>query len=360
MTRDEILKKIREAKRSEQTELVFSFDEIGEVPPEIGQLTSLKSLSLYGNQLASLPETIGQLTSLETLDLRNNQLTTLPETIGKLTSLKSLYLQGNQLASLPPSLANLSSLLELDLDKNDGLGIPPDVLESRADPAKLLDYYFRVQRGQKPLNEAKLVLVGRGGVGKTSLVNRLVDDRFDPREEKTEGIKITKWPLRLPGNEEVRLNIWDFGGQEIMHATHQFFLTHRSLYLLVLNGREGGEDADAEYWLRLIESFAGDSPVIVVLNKFKQHPFALNRRGLQQKFPAIRDFVQTDCAKPLGIEKLRRTIERETDRLKHLRDAFPAAWFSIKGSRVRVLPGTPIKSRGYAKPLDPGEIVSHQ
>ena len=54
------------------------------------------------------------------------------------------------------------------------------------------------------------------------------------------------------------LNIWDFGGQEIMHATHQFFLTQRSLYLLVINGREGGEDADAEYWLKLIESFGGE------------------------------------------------------------------------------------------------------
>ena len=74
------------------------------------------------------------------------------------------------------------------------------------------------------------------------------------------------------GHEHVRLNIWDFGGQEIMHATHQFFLTQRSLYLLVLNGREGGEDADADYWLRLIDSFGAESPVIVVLNKIKAHP----------------------------------------------------------------------------------------
>jgi internalin A len=85
-------------------------------------------------------------------------------------------------------------------------------------------------------------------------------------QKKTEGIQITPWSLKLNG-EEVRLHVWDFGGQEIMHATHQFFLTERSLYLLVLNGREGGEDADADYWLRLIESFGGNSPVIVVLNK---------------------------------------------------------------------------------------------
>jgi len=180
------------------------------------------------------------------------------------------------------------------------------------------------------LNEAKLILVGRGAVGKTSIVNRLMYNRFDPNETKTEGINITEWKVQLNGKEDARLNIWDFGGQEIMHATHQFFLTQRSLYLLVLNGREGGEDADAEYWLRLIASFGVESPVIVVLNKIKTHPFDLNRRGLQQKYPNIRDLIKTDCSDGTGVAELRQVIERETDRLEHLRDAFPAAWFSIK------------------------------
>ena len=186
-----------------------------------------------------------------------------------------------------------------------------------------------MQVGKRPLNEAKLILVGRGGVGKTSIVNQLVHNIFKP-EKKTEGIKITGWPLTLNTNENVRLNIWDFGGQEIMHHTHQFFLTQRSLYLLVLNGREGQEDADAEYWLKLIESFGGESPVIIVLNKIKEHPFDVNRRALQQKYPMIRDFIKTDCESGTGLKQLRKAIERETDRLEHLRDAFPSAWFAIK------------------------------
>ena len=81
-----------------------------------------------------------------------------------------------------------------------------------------------------------------------------------PGEKKTDGIKIIEWPVRLNTEEDVRLNVWDFGGQEIMHATHQFFLSQRSRYLLVLNGRGGIQEADAEYWLRLIESFGDESP----------------------------------------------------------------------------------------------------
>jgi internalin A len=297
-------------------------------------------LNLSRKNLTELPESIGQLTQLQYLDLFNNQLTEIPESIGQLTQLQLLDFSFNQLTQLPEFLLHLASLKELYLHGNDALGLPAEVLGPHlsdsyyqgfqpAKPADILEYYFRVRGGARPLNEAKLILVGRGAVGKTSVVNRLVHSLFQP-EKKTEGIKITEWPISLNEHENVRLNIWDFGGQEIMHATHQFFLTQRSLYLLVLNGREGGEDADAEYWLKLIESFGGESPVIVVLNKIKEHPFDVNRRALQQKYPAIRDFIKTDCEDGTGIEELHKVINSETDQLKHLRDAFPASWFGIK------------------------------
>lgn len=316
-----------------------------QVKIEEAHRSGAKTLKLGMMNLTELPEAIGQLTQLKTLSLANNQLTEFPEVIGQLTQLRRLVLEENRLTKMPESLRNLDSLEEIYLHKNDKLNLPEELLGPTWDavilkrggkriqptkPGMILDYYFRVLGGRRPLNEAKLILVGRGGVGKTSLVNRLLHDHFSKNEKKTDGIKITEWGFRLQRNEDVRLNIWDFGGQEIMHATHQFFLTKRSLYLLVLNGREGGEDADAEYWLKLIVSFGIDSPVIVVLNKIKEHAFDLNRRALQKKYPVIRDFIRTDCEDGTGIDKLHNTIKRETDRLEHLRDDFPASWFTIK------------------------------
>ncbi len=297
------------------------------------------TLDLSNKNLTTLPESISQLSQLQRLYLNANQLTTLPESISHLSQLQELFLDYNQLTTLPESLRNLEQLARLYLHGNSALGLPAEVLgptwreypATPAKPAEILEYYFRTRGERRPLNEAKLILVGRGAMGKTSIVNRLVHNRFDKDERKTEGINITEWLLRLNDKEQVRLNVWDFGGQEIMHATHQFFLTQRSLYLLVLNGREGGEDTDADYWLKLVESFGGDSPVIVVLNKIKEHPFDLNRRALQQKYPAIREFIKTECEDPpCGFEELHKAIVRETDRLEHLRDAFPASWFTIK------------------------------
>jgi internalin A len=325
--------------------LDFDNNQLSTLPEKIGQLTQLQLLSLSGNQLSELPESISQLTQLQLLALENNKLRILPESIGQLARLLELALQSNQLIGLPESLRGLKSLEELYLHNNELLGLPAEALgptwqnvhDTGAKPAKpseILDYYFRVKR---PLNEAKLILVGRGAVGKTSLVNKLVFNLFKD-EKKTEGIKITEWKICLHTNEDVQLNVWDFGGQEIMHATHQFFLTQRSLYLLVLNGREGGEDADAEYWLKLIESFGDESPVIIVMNKIKEHPFDLNRRALMQKYPFIVNdsFIRTDCEDGTGCEELRRIIERETDRLEHLRDSFPESWFSIKDKLSRI------------------------
>lgn len=311
------------------------------LPESIGQLQQLQRLDVSNNQLAELPGSIGQLKQLFDLNLSGNRLVRLPESIGRLEQLEHLYLHDNQLTSLPESIKQLKTLKELYLQGNDDLGIPIEVVAAplqyalgreakSVKPSEILNYYFRLRSDRRPLNEAKLILVGRGAVGKTSIANQLVLKKFRKTEKKTDGIQITQWPIRLNGKEDVRLNVWDFGGQEIMHATHQFFLTQRSLYLVVINGREGGEDADADYWLKLIESFGGESPVIVVLNKIKEHPFDLNRRALQQKYPAIREFIKTDCANGFGISDLRKAIGRETDRLENLRDAFPASWFKIK------------------------------
>ena len=322
------------------TWLDLNYNQLTILPESLGQLINLTWLALDHNQLVAIPASLRQLTNLPQLNLSYNQLTTLPESLGQLTNLKRLDLSCNQLTVLPESLGQLINLERLFLQGNVQLGLSNEVLgpggkevdygATAANPQDILNYYFRVLANRQPLNEAKLILVGFGAVGKTSLANRLIHKKFDPKSVKTEGIQITQWPIILNDSEDIKLHVWDFGGQEIMHSTHQFFLTERSLYLLVLNGRQGHEDADAEYWLELIQSFGGDSPVLVVLNKIKEHPFDVNRGALQQKFPNIREFIATDCETGQGIDHLRTAIERETDALEHLRDPFPASWVAIK------------------------------
>lgn len=319
---------------------------LSELPESIGRLTQLRHLFVYGNSLTALPDSIAKLTGLFTLSLNSNRFTTVPPVITKMTHLRVLSLENNDLTELPFELTALADLRRLNLLRNPRLGIPPEILSQGSDPSgpnapEILTYLARLY-GPVPkrrLNEAKLLLVGQGGVGKTSLVRMLTEGRADARELKTEGIEITRWtrPLR---DETIRLNIWDFGGQEILHATHQFFLTKRSIYVLVLDARQGEREGRIEYWLKIIESFGGDSPCIVVVNHSDEHRLDLNIRGLNAKYPnRIVAFVETSCFGDFqerpgvvgnGIDGLKASVQEALSRLPHLRDSLPTEWFEVK------------------------------
>ncbi|MFA6561222.1 MAG: COR domain-containing protein [Verrucomicrobiia bacterium] len=295
----------------------------------IGSLVNLRELAIARLGLTRVPDWVRGLRNLETLYLFNNRLTELPEWLCELAHLQYLSVHGNRLESLPTSILQLRSLRHLNIRGNPALRLPTEIVDSD-DPWKILTYYARIQgpEDRQPLNEFKLILVGRGGVGKTTLVHRLVADKYK-EFRRTPGINITKWPARIDG-EDVRAHVWDFGGQEIMHGTHRFFMTERALYLMLISGREGTEDHDAEYWLSLVRSFGGDAPVLVLLHKWDDYHFELNRELLREKYGRGLVFLETDSKSGFGIRELRDHICRQAKKLSGLKSAWPAEWRRIK------------------------------
>jgi internalin A len=296
----------------------------------LGQLESLRSLDLSRMGLTQVPDWVRRLRNLQFLLILDNDLTTLPDWLGELTRLRFINAAINRLRALPASLLRLKALEQLSLADNPELGLPPEILAS-ANPQRILDYYLRSAgpgASRQPLNEFKLVLVGRGGVGKTTLVHRLLTDEYQ-EFTRTAGIQISQWPMEI-GGERVRAHVWDFGGQEIMHGTHRFFMTERALYLVLISGREGSEDPDAEYWLSMVRSFASDVPVIVLLHKWSDYRFELNRELLREKYGRNLVFLETDSETGRGIAKLRGQIRQLATKLPGLRAAWPSAWRRIK------------------------------
>jgi internalin A len=298
------------------------------VPDSLRALPAIDLLELRDNDIEELPTWIGELSALKGLSLDGNKLRTLPDEIGSLKNLKLLWLWGNQLEELPETLRSLP-LEQIALEGNPKLGLPESILRRPAD--EVLRYYFesRAEKG-RPLLELKLLVVGRGKAGKTTLIKQLAGEKVDKNESETHSIAIRELMLDCPRGF-VRTRAWDFGGQEILHSTHQFFLTERSLYLLVLEPRTGSAQRDAEYWLKLIETQGGGSPVIVVMNWSRGQNWKVDEVKLRRKFPFIVDFLSTDALHGEGIDQLRTTMHEVVEaRMSDVWLPFPLRWREIK------------------------------
>ena len=254
------------------TALILSGNCLTELPAEIGNLASLESLDckfewmtqLYYYKIKSVPPEIGRLASLKTVNLSGNGLRTLPTEFGRLAKLETLHLANNQIQSLPPALGRLTELHLLTLSGNPLSSPPQEIVKQGTRP---IVAFLRSQlKGSRKQWRAKLVVVGEPGAGKTSLLRRMRGDSFSSIEQTTEGV--TNLPIKLPHPEQpntvMELEAWDFGGQQIYHATHQFFLSGGTLFLLVWNAREGWLKGRLEYWLNMIRSHAPESRILII------------------------------------------------------------------------------------------------
>jgi Leucine rich repeat len=103
----------------------------GRIPNDLGLLTSMTSLQLWGNKMTdTIPSSLVAMTDLVSLGLDSNLLAgTIPSSLGTLTALTDLSLSGNQLiGTIPSSLGALTALTSLQLWDNQLIGTIPSSL----------------------------------------------------------------------------------------------------------------------------------------------------------------------------------------------------------------------------------------
>lgn len=236
-------------------------------------------------------------------------------------------------------------------------------------PKRIARYLRQVAAGPtQPLGEAKVLVVGPGGHGKSSLIEHLREGTFATGKVTTEGVKVSRWTMPAAGEQgELRLNVWDFGGQEIQYATHEFFLTERAVYVLVFQPRDDMATAQGlYYWLDLIHLMAPEAPVIVALSKQDEYEGHVNDAGdLKQLHPKLVEFLPISCKEggrcADNLPRLRELVERTVrNELGHVRYRLPQAWMQVKAELER--PGRDhlgyagfqelCRARGIADPED--------
>lgn len=259
--------------------------------------------------------------------------------------MQALNLSDNKLREfrLPEGMSNLQSL---NLDDN-ALTFPPKEIQKQGNEGMLQYLKGLIVQGTRDVYEVKLLIVGEGETGKTTFWNKLQNPKYPcplPQDQQpsTIGISIKEgWEFDHPDHPGTKflVNLWDFGGQEVQYMTHQFFLTRRSFYVLLADGRR--ESNNFMYWFKIINLLGCDPrekqamPVLVLLNE-KGNPNA--------KYPYDPEEIKTGFSR---LEVIRRQVDFSimddrmeglpalirdllAHRLGHLPLEIPAFWDKVR------------------------------
>jgi GTPase SAR1 family protein len=355
---------------SELLSLNVSNNELEKLPDCIGNIISLRELILLNNQLRSLPHSIGQLQSLESLNLSLNLLQDLPESLGDLTNLEALNLTGNHLTRIPESIGNLKKLKELAFSSNNLVDLPGSLIQLNSfdkivethrldlgnqfnselaaaykNGINSLKSYLRAKAtAQITLNEAKLILIGEGEVGKTCLTDALLSTRW-AEHQSTHGIQIRPIKLIVPESQkEIILNSWDFGGQRVYRPTHQLFFSAPAVYLVVWKPREGSQQGFVKEWIQLVKRREPSAKIIVVATHGgpKQRQPDIDREELWDLFgkDTVIGFFFVDSkpdkrGKRTGIEELKQAIASVAAKLPEVGRSVPKSFVDVRAALQR-------------------------
>jgi small GTP-binding protein len=148
---------------------------------------------------------------------------------------------------------------------------------------------------------AKAVVVGDAAVGKTSLLVRYVKGIFNPTYILTIGVAFHVKDILL-GENVLRLQLWDTGGQERFGPIRQLYYRGTKGVLLVYD-RSNRESFDrAAYWLKEVQRGCGDVPIVLVANKADLNAVVVATEG--QEFANEHDlgFVETSAKTDMNTD----------------------------------------------------------
>jgi hypothetical protein len=133
--------------------------------------------------------------------------------------------------------------------------------------------------------------------------------------------------------------VWDFGGQRTYRSAHRFYLTNRSLFLLLFNCREEWDDPRMREWLKAASARGKESPILLIGTHSKEHHHGLPLQMLCQDFPQIEPRVfYVDCSDGTGIGQLVQAITRISAQLPLMGVRWPTSWLNAVEA-VEGLPG---------------------
>ncbi len=152
--------------------------------------------------------------------------------------------------------------------------------------------------------DVKIVMLGQGGVGKTSLVRRFVQNTFSQNYQQTIGSNFLLKKLELDKNTRMLMQLWDLSGQDSFRAVRsQYFLFSRGA-ILVFDLTRTSTLYELDKWYDDLIKRAGRIPLVVIGNKSDLEEQievdTYEAKSIAEKYQA--SYVETSALTGAGVE----------------------------------------------------------
>ena len=142
---------------------------------------------------------------------------------------------------------------ELDNDKNTELNVS--------------NYDEKIDLEESKILEFGVILLGNSSVGKTSILNKFVDDIFSNKTQCTIDVGLKLKNLKIDKNLYAQLNIYDTAGQEKYRSLTKSYYNRANGIILVFDLTNENSFNDLNSWMREINDNVGNVEIILVGNK---------------------------------------------------------------------------------------------
>jgi len=111
----------------------------------------------------------------------------------------------------------------------------------------------------------KVIVVGEGGVGKTTLINRFTTNKFVKDTKITIGAGFYSFHLDLNGDNIVKLQVWDFGGEKRFRFILPSYCQGAHGVIFAFDLTRSSSLLNLSDWFDLVKANTHISPVVVLI-----------------------------------------------------------------------------------------------
>lgn len=306
------------------------------------ELQYLQSLNCNDTRVSDLSP-LEESQQLQSLDCYSTQVSDLAP-LKELQQLQALQCSSTQVSDLSP-LKELKQLQRLQCQYCPIQNIPKEIYNQINCADALFTYWKELETAQTLRNnQLKIMFLGNGCVGKSTLLHWFLNNEFTPislEKGRTHGIFIKPYTFK---NRDVLAHFWDFGGQEVFHATHRLFLGRRSLYVLMWATESPEWNGDVQhppqYWLDMIADIADRkerSRVLIVQNLFegqKERNILSDEERAEYETKGLDIFTYfVDAKTGKNVKSVLSAIEEDAEQLiKTYVEELPSTWVNVRAA----------------------------